>query len=94
MKLMLFRIIQEQVNNIIRHSHANNIIITLQADRKDLKLFIADDEKGYDPQLIKKGLGLTNIINRVELFDGNAEVVTSPGEGCFLQVRIPLTEWQ
>jgi PAS domain S-box-containing protein len=94
MKLMLFRIIQEQVNNIIRHAHANNIIVTLEADASELRLFIADDGKGYDPQLIKKGLGLTNIINRVELFDGNAEIITSPGNGCFLQVRVPLKEWQ
>ncbi|MEP7374355.1 MAG: PAS domain S-box protein [Chitinophagaceae bacterium] len=94
MKLMLFRIIQEQVNNIIRHANASNIAITLLADIMELKLIIADDGKGYDPQLIKKGLGLTNIINRVELFDGNAEVITSPGNGCFLQVRIPLREWQ
>jgi PAS domain S-box-containing protein len=92
MKLMLFRIIQEQVNNIIRHAHANNIIVTLEADASNLRLLIADDGKGYDPQLIKKGLGLTNIINRVELFDGNAEVITSPGNGCFLQVRVPLKE--
>jgi len=94
MKLMLFRIIQEQVNNIIRHANASNIVITLQADLTDLRLFIVDDGKGYDPQLIKKGLGLTNIINRVELFDGNAEVITSPGNGCFLKVRVPLKEWQ
>jgi PAS domain S-box-containing protein len=94
MKLMVFRIIQEQVNNIIRHANAANIIITLQADATDLNLFIADDGKGYDPQLIKKGLGLTNIINRVELFDGNAEVITSPGMGCSLRVRVPLKEWQ
>jgi PAS domain S-box-containing protein len=94
MKLMLFRIIQEQVNNIIRHANANNIIVTLESDDSDLRLFIADDGKGYDPQLIKKGLGLTNIINRVELFDGNAEVITSPGNGCFLRVSVPLKEWQ
>ena len=94
MKLMLFRIIQEQVNNIIRHANASNIIVTLEADASDLKLFIADDGKGYDPQLIKKGLGLINIINRVELFDGTAEVITSPGNGCFLKVRVPLKEWE
>lgn len=94
MKLMLFRILQEQVNNVIRHANASNIIITLQTNMENLELFIADDGKGYDPQLIKKGLGLTNIINRVELFDGNAEVITSPGHGCFLRVRVPLKEWQ
>lgn len=94
MKLMLFRIIQEQVNNIIRHANAGNIIISLQMEGVELKLFIADDGKGYDPQLIKKGLGLTNIINRVELFDGNAEIITSPGNGCFLQIKVPLKEWQ
>jgi len=90
MKLTLFRIIQEQINNIIRHANANTITISLQSQDNELNLSIDDDGKGYDPQTIKKGLGLINIINRVELFDGNAEIVTSPGKGCFLQVRIPL----
>jgi len=90
MKLMLFRIIQEQVNNIIRHADASTITIIIKANDRELNLSVEDNGKGYDPQTIKKGLGLINIINRVELFDGNVEIITSPGKGCFLQVRIPL----
>jgi signal transduction histidine kinase len=90
MKLMLFRIIQEQINNIIRHAGASSISIKLQADDNELSLDIADDGKGFDVSAIKKGLGLINIINRVELFDGNAEIITSPGNGCLLQIRAPL----
>ena len=90
MKLTLFRIIQEQINNIIRHANANTITISIRSHDDELNLSIDDDGRGYDPQKIKKGLGLINIINRVELFDGNAEIVTSPGKGCFLRVRIPL----
>lgn len=90
LKLMLFRIIQEQVNNIIRHAEANSIKINLQAGKTETKLTIADDGKGFDTTLVKKGLGLTNIFNRVNLFDGHAEIITSPGNGCFLQVTVPL----
>ena len=90
MKLMLFRIIQEQINNIIRHAGASSISIKLQADANELSLDIADDGKGFDVSAVKKGLGLINIINRVELFDGNAEIITSPGNGCLLQIRAPL----
>jgi PAS domain S-box-containing protein len=90
LKLMLFRIIQEQINNIIRHAEANSITINLQAVKTEAKLIIADDGKGFDTTLVKKGLGLTNIFNRVNLFDGHAEIITSPGNGCFLQVTVPL----
>lgn len=90
MKLMLFRIIQEQVNNIIRHAEANRIMISLTATEAEVRLHIADDGKGFDTTLTKKGLGLTNIFNRVNLFDGGAEILTSPGNGCFLQVTAPL----
>src|SRR5688572_2810196 len=90
MKLMLFRIIQEQINNIIRHAGAHAISIKLEADVNELRLAIADDGKGFDVLQVKKGLGLINIINRIELFDGTADIMTSPGKGCLLQVTAPL----
>ena len=90
MKLMLFRIIQEQINNIIRHAGAHSISIKLEADVNELRLAIADDGRGFDVLQVKKGLGLINIINRIELFDGTADIMTSPGKGCLLQVTAPL----
>jgi PAS domain S-box-containing protein len=90
MKLMVFRVIQEQVNNIIRHSGAENMRIRLNATAGEVRLVIEDDGSGFDTQVVKKGLGLTNIFNRVSLFDGQACIVTSPGNGCMLRVTIPL----
>jgi signal transduction histidine kinase len=89
LKLMLFRIIQEQVNNIIRHSHANMIQIRLQTDAEYIILVITDNGKGFDSFNYKKGLGLTNITNRAGLFNGQVEIDAAPGNGCSLSVTIP-----
>lgn len=91
MKLMLFRIIQEQVNNIIRHANANSILISLQTSKHHVMLFVADNGKGFDPATVKKGLGLDNISNRAGLFSGKLHIDTSPGNGCAIRVTIPFS---
>ncbi len=89
LKLMLFRIIQEQVNNIIRHAHADAIQIRLQSDAEYIILTVADNGKGFDTSNYKKGLGLASITNRANLFNGKVEIDTLPGKGCSLSVAIP-----
>ena len=92
-KLMLFRIIQEQVNNVLKHSGARNLIIELilaEAERS-IELSIADDGKGFNPEKVrKKGLGLSNITSRAELFGGKVTIQSAPGRGCKLRVQIPI----
>jgi len=90
MKLMLFRIIQEQVNNIVRHSNARQILIRLQTISARVNLSIADNGKGFDPATVKKGLGLDNISNRAGLFGGKLTIDAAPGKGCSIYVTIPL----
>jgi PAS domain S-box-containing protein len=91
MKLMLFRIIQEQINNIIRHAGASIIQIWLRGDAESLELLINDNGKGFDPSVNgKKGLGFTNIINRVGLFNGKVDLQSAPGKGCTVLVTVPL----
>ncbi len=90
MKLMLFRIIQEQVNNILRHANANAILIRLQSDAEYIILTIADDGKGFDPGSNKKGVGFSNMVNRASLFNGKVEIIAGPGKGCTVSVVIPL----
>ncbi|HUR64961.1 MAG TPA: PAS domain S-box protein [Chitinophagaceae bacterium] len=92
LKLMIFRIIQEQVNNIIRHAQARLIRIKLQADAENIIFSIADDGCGFDPTHYKKGMGISNITNRASLFSGRAEIEAAPGKGCTITVTIPLTE--
>ena len=90
LKLMIFRIIQEQISNIVRHAQASSIQIKLQSDAEYLILSIADDGKGFDPADFKKGLGFSNIANRAGLFNGKVEIEAAPGNGCVLTVIIPI----
>lgn len=89
LKLSLFRIIQEKISNIIRHSGATQISIKLQTDAESIFLTITDNGKGFDTQTAREGLGLSNIRTRVALFNGKMELKTAPGEGCVLLVTIP-----
>ena len=61
----------------------NNIQIKLQCDAEYIFLIISDNGKGFDPSHYKKGLGLTNIMNRANLFNGKVEIDAAPGQGMF-----------
>ena len=91
-KLMLFRIIQEQLNNIQKHAFAKNIIINLSVSKENITLYIYDDGKGFDPNKKKKGIGLSNITSRAEFYKGNVEITSAVDKGCKLNVRVPLKE--
>jgi signal transduction histidine kinase len=91
LKLMFFRIIQEQINNILRHAEADTIQIGLLSDAEHIILNVADNGKGFDSTNYKKGLGLINIINRAGLFNGKVDINASPGKGCTIIVSIPIT---
>ncbi|MGZ5287077.1 MAG: PAS domain-containing sensor histidine kinase, partial [Flavisolibacter sp.] len=91
-KLTLFRIVQEQLNNIVKHAAARSVSIRLTHKLQEVVLDIKDDGKGFDAKKIKKGLGFMNISNRAELFGGKKQVVSSPGKGCILKVRLPVKQ--
>lgn len=90
MKLMIYRIIQEQVNNVLRHSGASQLFISLQIIEDSVMLLVEDNGKGFDPATVKKGMGFLNISNRVGLFNGSVRIGSEPGKGCMLEVEIPL----
>jgi len=89
LKLNLYRIVQEQLNNIIKHAAAAHINITMTADEEMLYLVVADDGKGFDPQQKRKGIGISNVINRAELFNGQVTIDAAPGRGCKIYIKIP-----
>ncbi|HTE27350.1 PAS domain-containing sensor histidine kinase [Flavitalea sp.] len=90
-KMDLFRIAQEQVNNIIKHSGADVAIIRLSIKANQLVLSFKDNGKGCDPGQQLKGVGILNIKTRVELHGGTMNIITSPGEGYELKVAVPLS---
>ena len=93
-KLTLFRIVQEQLNNIVKHAQAKRVLIRLSIEGVDgvssIVLTVADNGVGFDTSRHRKGVGITNIISRAELFNGKVEIATAPGEGCTLSVGLPL----
>lgn len=88
--LIVYRIIQEAINNIIKYANARSVLIHLSGCDKNIQLTISDDGVGFNLSSTKKGSGLKNIENRVYLFNGSLEINTSPGKGCELVITIPL----
>lgn len=88
-KLTIYRIVQEQLNNIHKHANADKVKITLKSDENNLSLSVSDNGKGFDVQTKAKGIGLKNIISRVEFYAGSVNVISAPGAGCTIEALIP-----
>jgi PAS domain S-box-containing protein len=91
-KLNIYRIMQEQLTNILKHAKATKVAISLSQNKKFLLLSIADNGVGFDTGTRKKGIGITNIKSRSESYNGKADFVSKPGQGCVLNVRFPLKQ--
>jgi signal transduction histidine kinase len=90
-QLMVYRIIQEQRNNILKYAETNEAIISLKEVDRSVELIISDNGKGFDKTEQKAtGIGFINIFNRVDAYNGKAEIVTSPGNGCTLIINFPI----
>ncbi|MBU6158148.1 MAG: PAS domain-containing protein [Bacteroidetes bacterium] len=89
-KLVFYRIVQEQVNNVLKYASATRLSIKLYNETDKVYLEIEDNGKGFDPDKKTKGIGLQNIQKRVELYSGKMQLETAPGKGCKLTVFIYL----
>jgi|SRR6185312_1013076 len=88
-ELVLFRIFQEAVNNVLKHSGAKHFMVRLQYQPDLFNLTLEDDGSGFsDLQAGKNGSGLKNIINRAALIGGSATINSSPGKGCSIIVTL------
>ncbi|HEY4061920.1 MAG TPA: PAS domain-containing sensor histidine kinase [Puia sp.] len=87
LKMTIFRIVQEQLNNVLKHAGASRIDLSIRQEEDSLQLVIADDGKGFDPREKRKGIGLSNIITRAEVFNGQVSIDSSPGKGCRMTVK-------
>lgn len=91
--LMIYRIVQEAVNNIVKHAAARELKIRLTKYESHYELFIVDDGKGFDLQTVKQdGLGLRNIRERATLIGADCTIVSNPGMGTKLKIKIPVYE--
>lgn len=92
LKLTIFRIVQEQLNNIHKHAKAKNVIISLQEKDEVVLLSVKDDGIGFDTTTKKNGVGLRNITSRAEVNNGIVSIESSPGAGCSLIVKFQVSE--
>lgn len=92
--VMLYRIVQELVNNAIRHAGAAHITIRFFIHESELRLAVLDDGRGFDidevVQSKQRGLGLRNIESRLSVVNGHVTFDVAPGRGSRIIVQIPL----
>ena len=90
LQVTIFRIVQEQLNNIISHADATRTIIKLSRHENEITLRMSDNGKGCDMLKEKKGVGIVNIKSRADLYNGSVTIVSKPGEGYALKVVLPM----
>ncbi|MFC2086225.1 tetratricopeptide repeat protein [Bacteroidota bacterium] len=88
-EVVLFRISQELVNNILKHAQATEVSVQLFKNKNMIILMIEDDGKGICDDHVKDGIGLRNIISRADTVNGSFNIEKSPNKGTIATVRIP-----
>ncbi len=91
-KLNIFRIVQEHLNNILKHAKATKVSISLLKNKRMVKLSISDNGVGFDISKKGDGIGISNIKSRAMAYEGTAEFISQPGGGCVLSVSFPVME--
>ncbi|HEY8955791.1 sensor histidine kinase [Chitinophaga sp.] len=88
-QVTLYRIVQELVNNAVKHAAASQILVQLQQRDNQLFLVVEDDGKGFDTAHLQslKGAGLANIQSRVEMLNGSLEIASAPGTGAAFNIE-------
>jgi signal transduction histidine kinase len=89
LKTCIYRITQEALNNVARHSGARHASVTIRVDERQIEVGIRDDGKGFDPQH-SRGLGILGMEERARLLHGSLQVASKPGTGTEITARLPL----
>lgn len=88
-KINLYRIIQEALQNINKYANANFIKIDIKKENDDLILMISDDGIGFNVKTAKKGIGLQNILFRANECEGTVDIKSNKGEGTIITLKVP-----
>ena len=80
---------QELLQNIIKHAKASQVFIQLHSEAKAIRLMVEDNGKGFDTSSQSKGMGLSNIEDRVKQMDGTLDIDSLMGRGTTVILEIP-----
>ncbi len=89
-KVTIFRIVQETIQNIIKHAKANTLTISFKEKENTLCMSIEDDGIGFDAKTKHKGIGLKNIESRVSKFGGTFNIISKPNQGTKVNISVPI----
>lgn len=90
-QLAFYRILQEQLSNILKYARASKVDISVYQKKNRVSLFIKDNGVGFDLGKRKEGIGLENIRRRAQMLNGKSEIFSEPGKGCELRIVVPIT---
>ena len=90
-KIAIYRIVQEQLNNVIKHAHAKNAVVDLAIKSSKIYLLVQDDGNGFNSKKINKGIGLKNIHHRVEYYHGTIVIESAKNKGCKTSIVLNIT---
>lgn len=86
----IYRLVQESLNNVIKHSRAERAEIAAGPDDGSLAISVRDDGCGFEVEGTQPGVGMNGMRERIELLGGELEIRSSPGEGTLVSARIPI----
>jgi signal transduction histidine kinase len=90
----LFRIFQESLTNVARHSRAKKVAVSFTGHNNSIILSISDNGTGFEKKILsnKKTLGILGMQERTSMMGGTYEIISKPGEGTSVVVKIPLDQ--
>lgn len=88
-KLVLIRVIQECLNNVIKHAHPDKITILVSKNSTSRKIEISDDGKGFDTSQKSQGSGMSNLKKRMETIGGKFFLTSEVGKGTHITLELP-----
>ena len=89
-EIIMFRVLQEITNNIIRHSKATKVMIQLTRDENELTMMVEDNGIGFDPEKSSEGIGLRNIRSRIEFLNGTVHFDSKANVGTTISIDVPV----
>ena len=88
--IFIFRILQELVNNAMKHAAAQNLIIYITKNSDSINVMVEDDGKGFQTHHIAKGIGLKNLKKEIQYMNGTCDIDSSPTRGTTVNIDIPV----
>ena len=89
-ELCFYRVAQEALNNVVKHSNAGRVTVNLSNQRGTARLEIKDTGVGFDPARFSDGIGLASMRERLRMIGGNVSIISAPGRGTVIRAEVRL----